>query len=68
MDAQKFGAFIAQCRKEKGMTQSDLAAKIMVTDKAVSRSSSYAPTCGQSVPKLWPHSRKSSRTAGNRQD
>ncbi|OUN30208.1 hypothetical protein B5G33_09995 [Blautia sp. An81] len=27
--------------------------------------SSYAPTCGQSVPKLWPHSRKSSRTAGN---
>ena len=37
MDAQKFGAFIAQCRKEKGMTQSDLAAKIMVTDKAVSR-------------------------------
>ena len=31
------------------------------------RPSSYAPTCGQSVPKLWPHSRKSSRTAGNRQ-
>ena len=37
MDAQKFGAFIAQCRKEKSMTQSELAAKIMVTDKAVSR-------------------------------
>lgn len=37
MDAQKFGAFIAQCRKEKGMTQSELAAKIMITDKAVSR-------------------------------
>ena len=31
------------------------------------RSSSYAPTCGQSVPKLWLHSRKSNRTAGNRQ-
>ena len=31
------------------------------------RSSSYALTCGQSVPKLWPHFRKSSRTAGNRQ-
>ena len=31
------------------------------------RPSSYAPTCGQSVPKLWPHSRKNSRTAGNRQ-
>ncbi len=25
-----------------------------------------APTCGQSVPKLWLHSRKSNRTAGNR--
>lgn len=37
MDAQKFGTFITQCRKEKGMTQSELAAKIMVTDKAVSR-------------------------------
>lgn len=37
MDTQKFGTFIAQCRKEKGMTQSELAAKIMVTDKAVSR-------------------------------
>ena len=37
MDAQKFGTFIAQCRKEKSMTQSELAAKIMVTDKAVSR-------------------------------
>ena len=37
MDAQKFGTFIAKCRKEKSMTQSELAAKIMVTDKAVSR-------------------------------
>lgn len=37
MGTQKFGAFIAQCRKEKSMTQSELAAKIMVTDKAVSR-------------------------------
>jgi len=32
------------------------------------RPSSYAPTCGQSVPKLWPHFLKSSRTAGNGQD
>ena len=37
MGTQKFGTFIAQCRKEKGMTQSELAAKIMVTDKAISR-------------------------------
>lgn len=37
MDAKIFGAFIAECRKEKNMTQADLAIKINVTDKAVSR-------------------------------
>ena len=37
MDAQKLGAFIASCRKEKNMTQADLAKKLQVTDKAVSR-------------------------------
>ena len=37
MDAQKFGAFVAQCRKEKKMAQVDLAAKLNVTDKAISR-------------------------------
>lgn len=37
MDTQKFGVFIATCRKEKNMTQADLAAKLQVTDKAVSR-------------------------------
>lgn len=37
MDACKFGAFVAKCRKERNMTQADLASKIQVTDKAVSR-------------------------------
>lgn len=37
MDAKIFGAFIAECRKEKNMTQADLAVKLNVTDKAVSR-------------------------------
>lgn len=37
MDAQKFGAFLAQVRKENGLTQAQLAQKIQVTDKAVSR-------------------------------
>ena len=37
MDTKVFGAFIAQCRKEKNMTQADLAMKLNVTDKAVSR-------------------------------
>ena len=37
MDAQKMGAFIAQCRKETQMTQEQLAQRLQVTDKAVSR-------------------------------
>ena len=37
MDAKIFGAFIAECRKGKNMTQADLAIKLNVTDKAVSR-------------------------------
>lgn len=37
MEAEKFGAFVQQRRKELGMTQSDLAEKLYVTPKAVSR-------------------------------
>lgn len=37
MDAEKFGAFVQARRKELGMTQSDLAEKLYVTPKAVSR-------------------------------
>lgn len=37
MDAQKFGAFIQNCRKDLGMTQGELGAKLNVTDKAISR-------------------------------
>lgn len=37
MDAHKFGAFIAENRKTKKMTQAELAEKLQVTDKAVSR-------------------------------
>ncbi len=37
MDSMKTGQLIAQLRKEKNWTQSDLAEKIGVTDKAVSR-------------------------------
>lgn len=37
MDLRKTGAFIAQRRREKGLTQSQLAAHLAVTDKAVSR-------------------------------
>ncbi len=37
MDSRKFGEFIAMIRKEKGWTQTELAEKLNVTDKAVSR-------------------------------
>lgn len=37
MDAKKFGAFIAGQRKSLGLTQLELAEKLHVTDKAVSR-------------------------------
>ena len=37
MDAIKFGSFVARVRKDKNMTQAELASKIKVTDKAVSR-------------------------------
>ncbi len=37
MDAKKFGAFISDRRKQQHMTQAELAGKIGVTDKAVSR-------------------------------
>ena len=37
VEAKEFGRFIARMRKEKKMTQAELAEKIHVTDKAVSR-------------------------------
>lgn len=37
IDKEKFGAFIAMLRKQKNMTQKDLAGKLMISDKAVSK-------------------------------
>ncbi len=37
MDVKKFGSFIASVRKEQQMTQAELAQKLQVTDKAVSK-------------------------------
>ena len=34
MDLVKIGRFIAECRKEKGLTQSQLAEMLNITDKA----------------------------------
>ena len=37
MDNQKLGIFITELRKENGLTQAQLAQKLNVTDKAVSK-------------------------------
>lgn len=37
IDNGKFGTFLSQLRKEKGMTQKELAEKLYVSDKAVSK-------------------------------
>ena len=37
IDKKKFGAFLSQLRKEKGYTQKDLAQKLFLSDKAVSK-------------------------------
>lgn len=37
IDKEKFGSFLAQLRKERGMIQKELAEKLYVTDKAVSK-------------------------------
>lgn len=37
MDAKKTGALIAGRRKDLGLTQAELAGRLHVTDKAVSR-------------------------------
>ena len=37
MDQTKIGSFIAQCRKEKNLTQMQLAEKLGITDRAVSK-------------------------------
>lgn len=37
LDKKKFGAFVAALRKEKGYTQKELAEKLFISDKAVSK-------------------------------
>ena len=37
MDNERMGRFIAEQRKAKGMTQLDLANKLHITDKAISK-------------------------------
>ena len=45
MDQKKTGHFIAELRKAEGLTQKELAGKLQITDKAVSKWE-----CGNSMP------------------
>ncbi len=37
IDKEKFGKFVSQLRKEKGLTQKELAEKLFISDKAISK-------------------------------
>ena len=37
IDKKEFGSFLSELRKEKGFTQKELAEKLFVSDKAVSK-------------------------------
>lgn len=37
LDKRKFGAFVAQLRKEKGYTQKELSECLLISDKAISK-------------------------------
>lgn len=45
MHNEKMGQFISELRKSKQMTQKDLAAKLNITDKAVSKWEHSASHC-----------------------
>ena len=47
MDQLKIGKFIAQTRKEKGLTQKQLADALMISDKTVSKWE-----CGNGLPEV----------------
>ncbi|MBE7078281.1 MAG: helix-turn-helix transcriptional regulator [Clostridiales bacterium] len=47
MDQRKTGKFIAQIRKEKGLTQRELAQKLLISDKTVSKWE-----CGNGLPEV----------------
>lgn len=50
MDTQKIGRFIADARKKKKLTQTELGEYLNVTDKAVSKWE-----CGKCLPDSWIH-------------
>lgn len=37
MNAEKTGRFLSDCRKKQGLSQKELAEKLHITDKAISK-------------------------------
>ena len=37
IDKQRFGKFVAELRKEKGVTQKEIAKELFISDKAISK-------------------------------
>ena len=52
LNKQAFGAFLAQLRREKGWTQKDMAEKLYVSDKAVSKWSGEFPIVKDTTPNI----------------
>ena len=52
LDKRKFGAFVAQLRKEKGWTQKELAERLLISDKAISKweTATTIPDTGLLIP------------------
>lgn len=49
VDAREMGRFIAECRRQKKLTQKQLGERLNVTDRAVSKwetGRSFSPLCG----------------------
>ncbi len=45
LNKQKFGSFVAQLRKKKGLTQKDLAEKLQAVARFLQEPQRYSPFC-----------------------
>lgn len=52
MNQEKIGKFIASCRKEQGFTQTVLAEKLGITDRAISNGKPEFPIVKDTTPNM----------------
>ena len=58
MDQQKIGAFLKVLRKQKGLTQEQIAEKFNVSSRTVSRWENGINLHSTNLAKLWEHKRE----------